>query len=339
MLLRCLLSCLCLVLPSMAQGPVRVFLLAGQSNMEGKGAVRHLEALVKEEEGRARLASFLKGGRFEARRDVWVSYERMRGGRKEGGLEPGFGSRDHQIGPELGFGRVVGDAYEDPVLLVKCAWGGASLAEDFLPPSMGGPGPRYTEMIRTVQALPRAFAERVPGARGRRFELEGFVWFQGWNDHIGQGNPAYTEQLVALIDDLRRELKAPDLPVVIGELGQAGPEPENRKVRVFRAQQRAVAENPRLRRTVRLVETSGFISPRHLELSALRERCRGAARRAEGKEAKAAAWAPWREHETEWNAMAADGGYHYYGSGAIFLSIGEAMGEAMLALTRPRRRR
>ena len=29
----------------------------------------------------------------------------------------------HKIGPELGFGWVVGDAFEEPVLLIKLAWG------------------------------------------------------------------------------------------------------------------------------------------------------------------------------------------------------------------------
>ena len=32
---------------------------------------------------------------------------------------------------------VVGDAYEEPVLLVKLSWGGKSLAKDFRPPSSG----------------------------------------------------------------------------------------------------------------------------------------------------------------------------------------------------------
>lgn len=52
------------------------------------------------------------------------------------GLE---GRAGETIGPELGFGWVVGDALEEPVLLVKCAWGGKSLAVDFRPPSAGKP--------------------------------------------------------------------------------------------------------------------------------------------------------------------------------------------------------
>jgi alpha-galactosidase len=51
---------------------------------------------------------------------------------------------DHQMhmGPELGFGWSVGDAFNtdgtnDKVLLVKIAWGGKSLEVDFRPPSSG----------------------------------------------------------------------------------------------------------------------------------------------------------------------------------------------------------
>ena len=40
---------------------------------------------------------------------------------------------------EVGFGWVLGDALDEPVLLVKCAWGGKSLAVDFRPPSAGKP--------------------------------------------------------------------------------------------------------------------------------------------------------------------------------------------------------
>ena len=47
-----------------------------------------------------------------------------------------------QMGPELGFGWTVGDAFneggDDRILLLKIAWGGKSLAVDFRPPSSGG---------------------------------------------------------------------------------------------------------------------------------------------------------------------------------------------------------
>ena len=132
--------------------PLKVFLLVGQSNMEGKGAVRHLETLIKDPQTRATFKHLKKGREWVTRKDVWIAYDRNRGGRRVGGLTVGYGSRQDQIGPELGFGHVVGDAVEADVLLIKCAWGGASLAKDFLPPSAGGPGGHYTRMVSEVHA-------------------------------------------------------------------------------------------------------------------------------------------------------------------------------------------
>ena len=64
----------------------------------------------------------------------------------------GFAGNGDQIGPELGFGQVVGDAFEEPVLLIKLAWGGKSLAKDFRPPSSGGDvGPYYKEIVQRTK--------------------------------------------------------------------------------------------------------------------------------------------------------------------------------------------
>ena len=51
----------------------------------------------------------------------------------------------------------------------------------------------------------------------------GFAWFQGWNDAIGEGNPNYVDQMAHFIRDMRKDLKAPKMPFVIGELGTDGP--------------------------------------------------------------------------------------------------------------------
>jgi alpha-galactosidase len=116
---------------------VKVFILAGQSNMEGHGIVPSrpernggrgsLEFLVKDPESAPRFKKFVDGsGAWATRDDVWISY-----GQRQGGLAAGYGVRQDCIGPELGFGWVVGDAVKEPVLLIKCAWGGKSLAVDF----------------------------------------------------------------------------------------------------------------------------------------------------------------------------------------------------------------
>ena len=60
-------------------------------------------------------------------------------------MKPGYGASSGQIGPELGFGHVTGDATKGQVLLIKAAWGGKSLGHNFLPPSVG----KYLATCRT----------------------------------------------------------------------------------------------------------------------------------------------------------------------------------------------
>ena len=65
------------------------------------------------------------------------------------------------------------------------------------------------------------------------YELAGFVWFQGWNDMVDgstyptRGQPgsydAYSKNLAHFIRDVRRDLKSPKLPFVIGVMGAGGP--------------------------------------------------------------------------------------------------------------------
>jgi len=147
------------------KGPIKVFILAGQSNMEGQGLIEFsqrraagykkrgmsaeaiakkrnatLDNLVKNPEKAKTYKHIVdKDGAWIVRKDVNVYYERGRGGLKKGGLTVGFGSRDDVIGPEFQFGHVMGDHYDQPVLLIKTAWGGKSLALNFRPPSAGKP--------------------------------------------------------------------------------------------------------------------------------------------------------------------------------------------------------
>ncbi|MBO60591.1 MAG: sialate O-acetylesterase [Verrucomicrobiales bacterium] len=112
--------------------PVKVFILAGQSNMEGKGKVDPLlNHQVKAPETRDFFAHFHKDGKYIEREDVWINYLKRRGN-----LTVGYGSPGC-IGLELQFGHVMGNHYDEPVLLIKTAWGGKSIGRDFRPPSSG----------------------------------------------------------------------------------------------------------------------------------------------------------------------------------------------------------
>jgi hypothetical protein len=192
-------------------------------------------------------------GEWVVRDDVQVSFKVGDEVRK-GGLTvgyTGYGGSSH-IGPELGFGLVMGDHYENPVLLIKTAWGGKSLFVDFRPPSSGGQtGPYYTKMVEEVRA---ALAE----LGNRKYEIAGFVWQQGWNDMCTkEAIPEYARNLVNLVKDLRKEFNTPDMPVVVGELGNGGPVTSGDMFDFRKAQE----EGTRKIKNARFIKTAQFARP------------------------------------------------------------------------------
>jgi len=278
---------------------VRVFVLAGQSNMVGAGVVDAdpsrnggrgtLEHLVRDPATAARYAHLVDDdGHWRARDDVWISYFERRGP-----LNVGYGASPDRVGPELEFGHVVGARYEEPVLLIKVAWGGKSLAEDFRPPSSGGEvGPYYRALFQEIRETLAQLDERFPELAGCAPRIAGIGWHQGWNDRVNQAfNDAYEENLVHFIRDARRELGIPDLPFVIAETGMTGPsEVHPRALSLMRAQA-AVAQREELRGTVAFVPTRDF----------------------------------YRAPEDSPSAQ----GYHWNSNAETYCLIGEAMGQAM----------
>ncbi len=258
-----------------AAQPVKVFILAGQSNMEGQAVVD----LTGDDynQGRGTLASLMADpakaaqfkhlktadGKWTVRDDVWVTYQRENEPLLKGPLGLGFAVYGgvHHFGPELQFGHVVGDHLENPVLLIKTAWGGKSLFEDFRPPSSGGKvGKYYTLMIAQVREALAKMEQEFPTLKGHGYELAGLVWYQGWNDglNLKTAGPEYEKNLVNLIHDVRREFKSPKLPVVVGELTGAWVQATG-SWEVLRQSQAAAAARPEFAGNVLFVPTHDFV--------------------------------------------------------------------------------
>src|SRR3982750_4544307 len=101
--------------------PLIVFILAGQSNMEGKAKLELLEYQAKLPQNHDLFGHLQKDGKWIERDDVWIKFLD-----RKGNLTVGYGS-PKCIGPELQFGHTVGDHYDQQVLLIKPAWGGRPL--------------------------------------------------------------------------------------------------------------------------------------------------------------------------------------------------------------------
>jgi hypothetical protein len=217
--------------------PVRIYILAGQSNMQGKGSVEGEKAntlrdMVKNDPGKEFQFLVNADGTWRERSDVWIHYDLYPFRElRHGLLKPGYGDTTGVIGPELGFGHTIGDAYDGQVLLIKAAWGGKSLGHDFLPPSTGKYPPpvkpedpgyffhRILELVREVTENIRTF---FPDYKGQGIEFAGICWHQGWNDQYGGLDAKYEENMVAFINDIRSAehgLGVPGLPVVIATSG------------------------------------------------------------------------------------------------------------------------
>jgi alpha-galactosidase len=121
-------------------GPLKVFVLAGQSNMQGHAHVRTLDAMRWNPKSAPLLKSILgTDDQPHVCERVWISSIGSSEKEKIGRLTVGFGAggRGPKIGPELMFGIRMEEQLDEPILLIKTAWGGKSLHTDFRPPGAG----------------------------------------------------------------------------------------------------------------------------------------------------------------------------------------------------------
>jgi alpha-galactosidase len=219
--------------PVPANGKLKIFILAGQSNMVGFGQVAGspgtMETYVKSApKDYAHLLG--KDGQAVVRDDVWIV--NLSDEEQKGWLTTGYGADGGHIGPEFGFGFAVGDHFEDPVLLIKSAWGGRSLSKNFLSPSSkdypppkadGDTGFHYAEILRHVKEITGDLKRYYPAYSGKGYEIAGFGWHQGWNDRIDQtAVDAYEKNLENFIKDIRTDLGLMKLPFVIANTGMGG---------------------------------------------------------------------------------------------------------------------
>ena len=80
-------------------------------------------------------------------------------------------------------------------------------------------------MVRNVAKImqPGVISSMFPDLQGYHADISGFGWFQGWNDGCDLNQTAaYEQNMVNLIQDLRKEWNKPSLPVVIASSGFDG---------------------------------------------------------------------------------------------------------------------
>ncbi len=196
----------------LAAKPLQVYILAGQSNMEGHAKVETIPYIAEDPATKALHGRLIGAdGKPRAADHVWISYYTGIGennGEGFGKLTTGYGSRRDptqdggKIGPEYAFGLALDRATDAPVLLIKTAWGGKSLNHDYRPPSAGAyprspkdieknthtdadTGKYYRLMVEHVKRVLANPARVCPAYDPKQgHEIAGFIWFQGFNDMV-----------------------------------------------------------------------------------------------------------------------------------------------------------
>ena len=375
--------------------PLKIYLLVGQSNMQGHAAERTLAHLGMDPKTVPLLKAIQNAdGSAKVHDQVWISSidTSEESGVKEGKLTVGYGAggREPKIGPELTFGITMQKQVGEPILIIKTSWGGKSLNTDFRSPSAGqyqfnqGQIENFKKRGQDLAEERRKRAERTgvyyrlmlehthkvldnikrvyPAYNAKAsYELAGMVWFQGWNDMVDSGTyptrgqpgsyDAYSKNLAHFIRDVRRDLKAPKLPFVIGVMGAGGPiakySPDQMRYAgihgEFRKAMAAPTKLPEFKGNVTAVFTENYWDGQLSELVDRRGKI-NAKRRELAKDQSLTraqrdkAIAEFtdeiytREEQAILEAGVSNAAYHYLGSAKILTQIGQAFAEALVAM-------
>jgi hypothetical protein len=191
---------------------VKVFLLGGQSNMFGVGGVAtELEPPYN--------APFRKVTIWNLNTNRWKP----------------LSAKGNKFGPELSFGHTMAQAFpECDIRLVKYAASGTALYNDWAPTS----GEQYVAFMDTVRAaLGELRSNNVD------FEIAGMLWLQGESDAHEKQGAEYQENLIAFIEHLRTEFKAPEMRFIIARVRDFYGKGEQAEM-VRDAQQQVAADDP-----------------------------------------------------------------------------------------------
>ena len=236
------------------------------------------------------------------------------------------------IGPEFGIAHLVGDASDAPVMILKSCIGNRSLGWDLLPPGSerfeaevtekGGSkvtkvfagykespdawlkgtepkpiqwyaGKQYDDDVANAKKVLAELDKYYPAAT--KYEVAGFFFWQGEKDTGSEAYAGrYEQNLVRLIQQLRKDFNAPDAKFVLGTLGEAKKGCAGNEGTILQAQL-AVDGNSGLHPEFKGNVATVYTYPM---------------------------------------AQGGSGNSHYGGNAEVYMDVGEAMGKAMVELLR-----
>jgi hypothetical protein len=162
-----------------------LFLLAGQSNMAGRGPVEAIDTIPN-----ARVYTLNKNGEWEIAKDPIH-----------------FDKDIAAVGPGLSFGKAMAEADNSVIIgLIPCAVGGSAI-------SSWNPGDKQTPAGKNYQQAIERCRKAMPDG-----VLKGIVWNQGETDCTEKASVTYQQKLKDVIEGFRRDLANPKLVFLAAEL-------------------------------------------------------------------------------------------------------------------------
>jgi len=169
--------------------PIPVYLMAGQSNLDG-------EALVSNLSDSSYTGPFASAQIWSRPQADFVD------------LAPGFDGQTTFMGPELSFGRQIVANIDQPVYLVKYGRGSTTLAEDWHPDGSGVQFNQFKDIVdRALDSLTN---------QGITYDIQGLVWMQGESDTYNDAfAAAYQDNLTSFVKG-SRDIYGEDLDIAVG---------------------------------------------------------------------------------------------------------------------------
>ncbi len=202
-----------------------VWVLAGQSNMEGIGWLCHKLPPVNQ------VRAFYMTDDWDVATDPlhtpWCAVDTVHSGSPTATRHK---MQTHTgVGPGVAFGQSLLKATGVPQGLIACGHGGSSMSQwDPTKKKLGGRS-LYGAMCRRVRKNGGAVA--------------GVFWYQGCSDAEPETIAAYTPRMVRLVRAMRRDFRGPRLPVVLVQIGRVCRAGDGAHWNAIREQQRLL---PRL---------------------------------------------------------------------------------------------
>lgn len=202
------------VLPVMGQGELalpekadfHLYLLAGQSNMAGRGKISSQDKVAH-----PRVFVLTKANQWEPAVDP-LHFDKSVAG----------------VGLGKTFGEVIADANPNVVIgLIPCAVGGS-------PIESWSPGGFHAQ----TKSHPYDDCVKRMAVALKRGDLKGILWHQGESDANKEKARLYEKALDQLIKRFREQFRSPQVPFIVGQMGQFAERPwDQYRVQVDRVHQ------------------------------------------------------------------------------------------------------